>query len=762
MKLLFTFILCFALAAIFYSCSTTKHLAPNQSLYDGSKVHIQSSDTLSKKQKKTFTKELQSLIRPEPNAKILGFRFKLWVYYFAGTPKKHGLRYWLKYKVGEPPVLASMTVLEKNRQVLQNRMENRGFFKDTVLLDTQIKHKELTATYTVQVGAQYHLRQILYPEDSTVLSNHIRATAKESLLKPKQPYNLDNIIAERIRIDAALKNKGFFYFNPAHLIAYADSTVGNHKVDISIKPKPEMPSRAKRRYRINEVVIFPNYDINSDTSLYGATRFAQFLIKDTANTFQPKIFGRAIPFKKGDFYSREVHNLALNRLISLGVFKFVKANFVRADTVKGNYLNAFFYLTPTEKKSLRFQVSALTKSNNATGGELSVNWRHRNLLRGAELFSASIYGGIEQQISSGIDVSTKRAGIDLNLFIPRIIAPFRFKTNSAYIPQTKINTAFELYNRNTQYTLTSIRGSFGYIWKENIRKEHQLNVLAINYVKPAHITDSFQLQLDTNLALKRSIEKQFIIGPNYNFNYNSQATPNHKKHNFYFNGNIDLSGNLIGLISGANLQEGNEKKIFNTPFSQYARFEADVRHYWSLGGFRSLNTRFLAGVGFAYGNSYTMPFIKAFFAGGVNDIRAFRARTLGPGTYYAGNAKDSFIAEQPGDIKLELNIEYRAKLFSILRWAAFIDAGNVWTQKEDSIRSGAKFSGNFLNQIAVGAGLGLRADINILVIRLDVAFPLRLPYLPSDSKWVFDKIDFGSSEWRKNNLIFNLAIGYPF
>jgi len=176
-----------------------------------------------------------------------------------------------------------------------------------------------------------------------------------------------------------------------------------------------------------------------------------------------------------------------------------------------------------------------------------------------------------------------------------------------------------------------------------------------------------------------------------------------------------------------------------------------------------LASRIITGLGYAYGNSYTMPFIKEFFAGGSSDIRAFRARSLGPGSFYAGNIDSlGFLAEQPGDIKLELNTELRAKLFSVIYGAVFLDAGNVWTVREDTLRPGAKFSNKFFSEMAVGTGVGLRVDVSFFVLRLDVAFPLRKPFLPPGDRWVFDQIDFGSKDWRRQNLVFNLAIGYPF
>jgi len=436
--------------------------------------------------------------------------------------------------------------------------------------------------------------------------------------------------------------------------------------------------------------------------------------------------------------------------------------FEEVDIVCLPVLNAFYYLTPLPKKSLSFEVSGLSKSNNANGTELSVNWKNRNFLKGAELFTASVFGGFEKQVSGQQRVNTIRGGIDLNLVVPRIIGPFNIKSSSAFVPQTVVNAGYELFYRDTQYTLNSIKTSLGYRWKRSVKNQHEWSFLSVNYLRPTNITPAFQAQLDTNVTLARSIEKQFIIGMVYNYNYNSQAIANRKKHNFYFNGNADVSGNALGLVTGASVKDGNQKLILGTPFSQYIKGEADFRYYMRIGKNTVLANRALAGAGYAYGNSLTMPFVKEFFTGGANSIRAFRARSLGPGTFYAGKPKEVYVADQPGDIKFELNTELRAKLVSILYGAIFVDAGNIWLFKEDPERPGGKFTNQFLSQFAVGTGVGLRADVSFFVIRADIAMPIRKPYITTGSKWVFNQIDLGNSEWRKANLILNIAIGYPF
>jgi outer membrane protein assembly factor BamA len=234
-------------------------------------------------------------------------------------------------------------------------------------------------------------------------------------------------------------------------------------------------------------------------------------------------------------------------------------------------------------------------------------------------------------------------------------------------------------------------------------------------------------------------------------------------HTLYNKLTLDFSGNIAGLLTGANSKAGDTIKVFGVPFSQFVKFENEFRHYYKFSKEAQIASRLIVGAAFAYGNSEEIPFIKQFFIGGTNSIRAFRARSIGPGSYHdpAINT-NTFTEDQSGDLKLEFNTEYRAKLFGIVKGALFVDAGNIWLLTNNTDKVGAKFSKDFLNEIAVGTGAGLRFDLSFLVLRTDFAFPIRKPYLPDGERWVLDQISFGSSSWRKENLIFNLAIGYPF
>lgn len=753
-----------------FSCNVTKNLADNETLYKGAKFEIFKAQDSMKLNLQDAKDELSSLIKKKTNAQILGYPYKLGIYNSMGEPKGKGLSYWIKNKIGEPPVLGSSIDLKKNIAILENRLENRGFFGSSVVADTSKKNKELKVVYKAMLQPAYTIRNLAFKFDSvSAIGKNIHSLTQSSYLQKGARYDLDLIKAERARIDAGLKEKGLYFFNPDFIIVDIDSSVGERQVDMFLRLKKETPPKAKLEYRLNQVYVFADYTADTDTSMQlvkQQSRFAAgYHIYDPERKVRTAVFKRALVFKPGDLYSREMHNQSLKRLVNLGMYKFVKARFQETDTTAQPSLNAFYYLTPAPVKSLRAEVSGLTKSNNSAGTQISLAWRHRNLLRGAEQFSARIYGGLEKQVySQQPTISTNRFGVELNLVSPRLIGPFKFKSKADFTPQTKFTLGYEFFERNTQYTMNSAKLSFGYIWKRDITQEHRLDIISLNLVQPTYINPDYQLMLDTNITLARSIEKQFIIGPNYNYNYNSLIVANNRPHNFYFNWNLDLSGNLMGAVTGADINNGKQKQFLGIPFSQYIKTEMEFRHYLKLSKRNTLVSRVLGGIGYAYGNSTNLPFVKAFFAGGTNDIRAFRARSLGPGSYYAGNAATSTVSlpDQPGDLKLEINSELRFKMFSVLYGALFVDAGNIWTIRNDVNRPGAQFTSSFLKQFAVGVGTGFRVDVSYFVVRLDFSIPVRKPFLPEGSRWVFNKIAFGDDDWVKQNLIYNIAIGYPF
>ena len=746
------------------SCSSTKHLPEGELLFIGSKVEVKDT-SISKKERKDLQSILSDLTRPKPNKKFLGLRPKLFFYNLAGDVKKEkGFRHWLKYKVGEAPVLFSQVDLEYNKKVLQNYAENNGYFNTRTSADSTRTGKKATAEYLIKPGKQYIIKSVEFPSDSTSLSKQInKITSRRSLLKVGNPYNLEVIKAERERIDARLKEKGYFYFNADYLKIQVDSTIANHEVALFVKVKDETPTKALNEYKINKIIIYPNYSLVNEVSKNADSveTYNDFTIINNNKLFKPKIFDRTLYFHKDDLYNRKNHNLSLNRLVSIGTFKFVKNQFKESDTT-GNYLDAYYYLTPLPRKSIRVEVLAKTNSANYSGTELNVNWSNRNTFHAAELLTLSAFGGLEVQVSgqnNGFNVY--RFGGEANLIWPRFITPFTLKSSSGFVPRTKATIGYEYQNRTKLYSLSTVKGSFGYLWKENERKEHQFNVTEITYASPQNVSQLYQDQIVENPSLQKVIDKQLIFGPTYSYTY-TNTTQKFKKNTMYYRGAVDLSGNAVGLLSGANAKTGNQKNLFAVPYSQFVKIEQEFRFFHKLGKDSQIASRFIAGAGFAYGNSTEMPFIKQFFIGGTNSIRAFRARSLGPGTFDGSQSTSAFLPDQSGDVKLEFSTEYRAKIYSVVNGALFLDAGNIWLLNDNSNKPGSKFSSKFYDEVAVGVGAGLRFDFSFLVLRTDLAFPIRKPYLPEGNRWVLDQVNFGSGPWRSENLIFNLAIGYPF
>ncbi len=749
------------------SCSSTKLVPKGDALYTGATIKVKDS-TLSKKEKNQIVDKTEHLPRPLPNSKFLGVPIKLLLYNLGGDTSKHSfIRKFLR-KIGQPPVLLSSVNVDYNVKVLQNYLQNIGYFKAEATGDTIVKKRKGHAYYTLTPGPVYTIKEVNFITDSTALGSAIRDTKSGSLLRSNDPFNLEVIKGERIRIDAILKEEGYYFFNPDLLILEYDSTIGDHKVNTYLKVKDKTPAVAKKPYIIDNVFIYPNYRLNAnriDTTSNEKFLYGGYYIVDPRNKFKPQLFPRIMRFDSGDVYNRTDHNLTLARLINLGVFKFVKNRFealpeTDADTGR---LNTYYYLTTLPKKSLRTEISGNTKSNNYVGSAVTLTFRNRNTFRGAEQLDIRANVGSEVQYSGyQTGYNTYMLGGGITFSIPKFVVPFfKFNTTNAFVPRSKINLSYDLLNRRKLYTLNSLKAELGYLWKPNIKVTQEFNPFSINYVRALNVTRQYIDSIKRYPILKHAIDTQFVIGSNYSYTIDPFAN-NPNGSGFYFNGIADLSGNLVGLFIPKD-PVTKQKQLFGTPISQYVKIQPDLRYYLAFNSKTRLANRLIIGLGVPYGNSIELPYIKQFFIGGNNSLRAFRSRSVGPGTYRDPNADSlAFFPDQSGDIKLEMNTELRYKINSILEGAFFIDAGNIWLYNKDTLRPGAQFSKNFMKELAVGTGIGLRINLTILLLRVDLGMPLREPWLPAGQRWVINQIDFGNKEWRRKNLVLNLAIGYPF
>jgi outer membrane protein assembly factor BamA len=749
---------------ILASCSATKNLPPGDALYTGASVTIRDS-LMSGKKKKALRSELSALTRPKPNTKFLGMPVKLFIYNANAKAKRFPGK-WLREKLGQPPVLLSNLNLDRNVQVLQSYLQNKGYFNARVRGDTTVKNKKASAEYLVRADGQYKIQKVEFRGDSSVLQQTIRGTMGKTLLHTNDPFDLDIISAERLRIDNHLKENGFYFFNPEFLLVKADTTIGNNGVDLFMTVKPNIPIQAEHVYRIKDVYIYTGYNLATadvDTNRADAKYYRGYYLIDKRNFYKPKMFLQSMTFDPGDVYNRTDHNASISRLISMNIFKFVKNRFEVVPRSDSAQLNAFYYLTRMPKKSLRMEVNYNTKSNNLTGSNITLGWRNRNTFRAGEQFIINATAGFEMQYNGTLQgYNTFRYGLEPTLVFPRFLIPFfNFNTKGGFLPRTTIKIGYDILTKQKFYTLNSFRLSYGYNWKESVKKEHELNPISINYIQPANVTPAFTDSAKWNPALNKTIEKQFILGSEYNYTYTNLLN-NKPANGFYFNGGIDLSGNIAGLLTSPNLAAGDTAKLFGAAFDQYTRLQSDFRFYRKLGNSNFIwANRIMVGIGIPYGNSRELPFIKQFFSGGNNSLRGFRSRSVGPGSYRPDTVRAGLLTDQSGDLKLEMNTELRFPIVGIVNGAVFVDAGNIWLWNEDPLKHGGKFTSQFLSQLAVSTGAGVRFDFNFLVLRLDLGFPIRKPY-PKGEQWIINQVDVGSSKWRQDNFILNIGIGYPF
>jgi outer membrane protein insertion porin family len=750
------------LAVTISSCSNTKHLAKGETLFTGSKVDIK-DDEASKKERKILISDLNALVRPKPNTKTVGARVKLYLYTAAGdTKKKKGIRKWLRNKVGEPPVLTSSVNLSMNKDLMVNYLQNRGFFnaKAIARFKTDSGKKRTTAIFEIKTGVQYITNKAFLIKDSSVINRYVDSSFTNTLLKEGSPYNLELIKAERARIDKDLKEQGYFYFKPDYLLIIVDSTIGNKKVDMYVRLKhKDIPPEAYVRYTINDIYIYANYKLNGtdvDTNKTDAVIFDGYHIIDADKKYKPFIFSDALLFEKGEHYIRSDQNGTISRLINLGTFKFVKNRF---ETVNDSMLNVFFYITSYPKKSIRFQIGALTQNDNKAGSQASISWKNRNTFKGAEELSIKVHGGFDLQYS-GITKQPNiyTLGAETNLSTPRFVVPFiKIQTSESSLPHSIIKLKYNYESQSTLLRINSYTAAYGYDWKQGLHIGHQLYPFNFTYVRTDTLGDISKL----NAYYSSLIFNGIIIGPTYEFTYNSQAGPV-RTHSFYFDGLIDFSGNILGVAEHADHNK-NPQTLFGSPYAQYMKFQPDFRYYLKVSNSVNIASRLLAGVGVPYGNSTQLPNIKQFWAGGNSDLRGFSSRLVGPGTFSAYNdAKAGNYFETLGDIKLEANVEMRHHIYKFLNGAIFCDAGNIWLYNNNPVFKGGQFSSNFYKEIAVDVGLGLRFDFKILILRFDLGIPVRKPWLAENERWVFNDIKFADPGWKKNNMVLNIGIGYPF
>lgn len=754
-----------------YSCSVAKFVPEDEVLFSGSEIVLETeSDTLITKK---VAEELNTLIPLQPNSKVLGMRLGLYYHYKAQKEKPGFINKWLNKKFGEEPVYLSDVDPQRVKKLILNRLGNRGFFDSKVVSKIDSTQNFANIKYITSLPNPYVLEKFELQKDSLPIYTDIQEILADTQIKPGNRFDLELMKFERERIDVQLKDRGYYNFNSDFLIFEADTNrYDTSKFDLLLRLKKNIPSKSTIPYTIDSITVYPKYTIGDTTAITENTEVNGLNFVQNENYFKPKQLQPYILFEKGQKYNASTARLTSNRLSSIGSYKYVNIQFKEKDTTAGTdgagSLDMDIFLSPLTKRSVRAELQGVTKSNGFAGPGVSVSYSNRNVFGAGETLSITGSFSYETQLSGNNNsgLSSIAGGLKADLIIPRLVpfSPSRFRYN---VPKTKISLGADFLDRSQLYTLTSFNTSYGYTWNANKYVYHELNPISVNYVNLTNTTDEFDTILDNNPYLKSSFEQQFIAGLNYKFSYNELVDEN-KSNPIFVATNIDIAGNALNLFSG-----GSET-AFGLDYAQYAKMDVDFRYYLRWKKEQTFISRFYAGWGIPYGNSTTLPFVKQFYSGGPYSVRAFQIRSLGPGTFTSSDDDDSSSSyfDQSGNLRLEANLEYRFPIFSYLKGALFADAGNVWLTYDpevdegesaegiafnERLRSQGKFGNDWIRELGVGVGFGLRVDIQSFVIRLDLASPIRVPYNPEGERSRIPFFDGGD-----DNLMFNFAIGYPF
>ncbi|MBN2807125.1 MAG: BamA/TamA family outer membrane protein [Prolixibacteraceae bacterium] len=753
---------CLFLAA----CSGTRHLPEGAQLYEGAKINIESAEKFNKK---AIQSTAESALRPQANKSYFGMRPKLWLYNATRGHSHSKLQKWMRKK-GEAPVLMTQVKTGATSAIIDASLFNMGIFNSYTTAENIEKEHAAQVIYTSHVHPPYTIKALTYDIADDSINHLIQAEKEHTLIKIGTNYNLDILKNERTRINGILKNKGYFYFNPDYLLFMADTSVSDRSVTLHLTLKDSIPQSALTVYRINKVLINQNYSLNDrlGREAKDSVMIDGFIFPGSEANMKvkPKVITRSVYLRQGDVFSRSNYTTTLNRLMSMGYFKLVQISFSEHGDSSSGLLDATVLLTPMSKYSFRTELDLVSKSNNYAGPRLNVSLTNRNAFKGAELLKLNLAGTYESQLGRNIEnLYTYSFNPQAELTFPSFLVPFPLKkTRSIYLPKTHFLLSYNFLKKISYFDMRTFEFAYGYRWKEDIRIEHELNPIDISFSSIRNQSIAFTELLESNPFLKKSYEEQFVAGGNYSFTFNEQMLQGKKVH-LFFQLKSELAGNALALgsaIGGHPVATDDPAKVAGSIFSQFGRLSLESRVFVNLRSKNKLAMRVFAGAGKPYGNSSVLPYSKQFFSGGPSSIRAFQINSVGPGNYFQDTDVLGFL-QMGGDVKLEMNAEYRFNIFSYFKGALFVDAGNVWLLPSNPAMTGTPFSwSGFPNQLAVGAGMGLRIDVSFFVLRFDLAMPLRKPWLEENHRWVSRQIDFGNSTWRKDNLLLNVAIGYPF
>ena len=752
-------------------CSTTKRLGEGQVLYTGvKKVNIYATDN--EELPGALVSDLKSTINVKPNNPMpfmspyvrTPFPIGLWVYN-NWNPDSKGLKGWLYRNLVAKPILISDVKPQVRTSMMEKILDDNGYFGSTAtyeLIYDKKNPKKARIDYTVNVSAPYPIDSIIYiNKPDNAIAHFIDSLAmKSSYLQKGNIFCVDSLSDVRIKITNRLRNRGYYYFRPEYIQFLADSLISPHNIAIMMDLDPSTPEIAMRQYKVRNVITTVHRRSNRDVGVPDTmmTNRGELIVYEPSH-LRRNLVPSCITFREGRLFSVRDMDRTQERLSRLGIFQSVQIQPIPADTSASNPLMDVFITCKFDRPmEASVEVNATSKSNSYLGPGLIFGLTHNNLFGGAERFSLKFNASYEWQTGRGGNRSIFNSyefGLNASVAFPRLLAPAFIKRRQRDLNWTTVSLGADLLNRPHYFKMAEFNGGISYDWKPTRNTSSSLTLFKLTYNKLMSTTTEFDSIMNLNPSVALSFQSQFI--PQLSYTYTIDKFLEKEQINgITFTGSFTEAGNLFDGIWSIFKVKGT-KTLFGTPFSQFVKGQAQLVYNRRLfrGSDQWIVSRVLIGAEHAYGNSSEVPYSEQFYIGGANSIRAFTVRSIGPGSYRPPVGQRDSYFDQTGTFKLEMNVEYRFPIVSILHGAAFVDAGNIWLLKNDPLRPGGLLTGkSFFRDIALGTGVGLRVDIGVMVIRGDLGYGLHTPWYDAGPHYF--NIPF------KKAFAFHLAIGYPF
>lgn len=746
------------LSCLLASCSIQKYIPSDQLLYQGPEISFNDKDNLVKED--VVTEQIGTNLYPTANAKLLGlFYFRLWVYFKFQSNHDRGLAKFLYEQFAEEPVYVSEIDRTQAERIVQKVMQDQGYFKSKV--KSQIAEStgsKAKIRYDIQVPTITKIASVKRTiEDKAIdsLLSHYKAF----WVRKGNRYRTEDFTIERELIAEYIRSFGYYSFNQQDIVYFVDTSL-QKQVNIQMQLKYPTKDSTFSKYYLRKIDVYPTFNLEQrkKDSILQHRFYKGLHIHEAYRFISEKTLNSNIILKPGDLFSVEDYNISLNRLINLNIFKYVN---IQYKEVGVDSLDVEIQLTPTQYKSIEYDMEVSTSDRSILGTSLVGSFNNYNSLLRAEKTSISARFGSEvQSVNQRLRFSILNANLEFKHEIPRLLVPFPVKRfRSSIVPKTSfsIKENFQLW---TQYfTANTLNLTWEYAWNTDKRGNHILEPAFFNLTNLFTTTSSYDSIVKANPTIGLSYSDNFILGTKYTYSYSS---PKRHQNHYDLRASVESSGLIANSVSDLT---GIQPRIGSADISQFAKLDLNYHFTRDFTSKEAFVFRAAVGQVLAYGNSTIAPFTRRYFIGGASTLRGFGFQSVGPGrnTSVQANSTLANPIDQAGDIRLLLNAEYRFPIYSVFRGAFFMDAGNVWLYREDIDIPGGTFGlDTFYKELAFNSGFGIRLDFSYVVLRGDIGIPIYTPYEVSGSRWIHQNPDPGLLNWASNNLILSGGIGYPF